>query len=299
MCVKEFYGYNCGHCSVPVLRQCPLSTSNPHYPVCKFPAERPIFTDDFCHPCSRVVWNMKVLKDEEEHRARHLRGECTCEVIFDGEDREKRLHTRGGKDKGKGKGKEQSRREQLQGFPVIGQGMYKQGMAMGEPGGYGSGGGGGKPGHDTQEYESMEHDMQMVKLDDDLACWEPAAQMAAYEYAGYYIEDGQSQGTYPEPSYTVALGSDQGGQLSMGEVGSGMRWYPQHQQYYHTPQIPRAAVYNAVEDAPKGPRAATLRVASLPIGRYDNAAHPDHVEALVVPTQPLVVSSDMMRSEST
>lgn len=40
------------------------------------------------------MWNAKVLKEEEMHREQHLAGECLCEVIFDGEDREKRLRPR-------------------------------------------------------------------------------------------------------------------------------------------------------------------------------------------------------------
>ncbi|TVY32663.1 hypothetical protein LSUB1_G006916 [Lachnellula subtilissima] len=101
MCVKEFLGYNCGHCSIPVLRPCPISQSNPTFPVCQYPAERPIFTNDFCHPCSRIIWNIKVLREEETHKERHMAGECLCEVIFEGEDREKRLRPRSGKGKDK------------------------------------------------------------------------------------------------------------------------------------------------------------------------------------------------------
>jgi hypothetical protein len=40
------------------------------------------------------MWNIKVLKDEEMHRDQHLAGECLCEVVFEGEDREKRLRPR-------------------------------------------------------------------------------------------------------------------------------------------------------------------------------------------------------------
>jgi len=89
MCVKQFSGYNCGHCSIPHLMLCPLAASNPFFPTCAYPAERPLFTDAYCHPCSRIVWNAKVLREEEEHRGRHLRGECLCEVKFEGEEREK------------------------------------------------------------------------------------------------------------------------------------------------------------------------------------------------------------------
>ena len=62
-----------------------------------------MFTNNFCHPCSRILWNIKVLKEEERHKEQHLAGECLCEVIFEGEDREKRLRPRSGGGKGKGK----------------------------------------------------------------------------------------------------------------------------------------------------------------------------------------------------
>ncbi|KAH7364533.1 hypothetical protein BKA65DRAFT_572955 [Rhexocercosporidium sp. MPI-PUGE-AT-0058] len=103
MCVKEFLGYNCGHCAIPYLRQCPISASNPTFPPCKYPAERPIFTNENCHPCSRVLWNAKVLADEEKHRKQHAAGDCDCPVIFDAADRERRLRHRSGKAKNKGK----------------------------------------------------------------------------------------------------------------------------------------------------------------------------------------------------
>ena len=86
MCVKEYVGYNCGHCSIPTLRRCPLSISNPMFPVCNWPAERAIHQQEFCHPCSRVVWNSRVLAEEEKHRQHHLDNECGCGVIFPGED---------------------------------------------------------------------------------------------------------------------------------------------------------------------------------------------------------------------
>jgi hypothetical protein len=119
-----------------------------------------------------------------------------------------------------------------------------------------------------------------------------------YEYVGYYIENGQARATDPEQSYAVALGGgghDPGGQLPMGEVGAGMKWYPQQQQYYQIPQLPSATVYpNVIGDTLRGPRAT-----SIPIGRYDEPGPTAHVEVPVVLRQALVVSSDMMRSEST
>ncbi|KAH8676643.1 hypothetical protein BGZ60DRAFT_261563 [Tricladium varicosporioides] len=87
MCIKQYLGYICGHCSIPELIRCPLTAQNSVYPPCHIPAERPIQTNENCHPCLRVLWNQKVLAEEEEHRQAHLRNECLCEVVFDGEDK--------------------------------------------------------------------------------------------------------------------------------------------------------------------------------------------------------------------
>ena len=287
MCVKDFYGYNCGHCSVPVLRQCPLSASNPHYPVCRFPAERPTITNELCHPCSRVVWNVKVLKEEEEHRILHLQGGCGCEVIFDGEERQKRCpSTRGNYT---GKGRENTKDGQQKDPEVTKYGTFEHEFSEAEGNGHGGGCG-------YEEHPYLQDSKNIVQVEDDIArgSWGPAAQMAAYEYVGYDIENGQPQNTHPGRSYAVALGCHEGGQLSMGEVGSGMKWYPnQQQQHHHFPQVRSAFPNNNTEGAPKGPRAA-----SLPIGRYDYPRPINHKKIPVVLTQPLVVSSDMVRSES-
>ncbi|KAH8814992.1 hypothetical protein F5884DRAFT_159341 [Xylogone sp. PMI_703] len=90
MCVKEFLGFICGHCSVPILKLCPIAAQHMIYPPCEWPAHRAIFVQEYCHPCSRVVWNQSVLQQEEEHRGRHQRKECFCEVIFDDIERKER-----------------------------------------------------------------------------------------------------------------------------------------------------------------------------------------------------------------
>ncbi|RFU36058.1 hypothetical protein B7463_g272, partial [Scytalidium lignicola] len=82
MCVKEFFGFICGHCSVPILKLCPIAAQHMIYPPCEWPAQRAIYVQEYCHPCSRVVWNQTILRQEEEHRARHQRKECSCNVIF-------------------------------------------------------------------------------------------------------------------------------------------------------------------------------------------------------------------------
>lgn len=90
MCIKEFLGFTCGHCSVPVLRLCPLAAQHSVYPPCEWPAQHVIFVQEYCHPCSRVAWNQAILQQEEEHRARHRRRECPCGVIFDESERKQK-----------------------------------------------------------------------------------------------------------------------------------------------------------------------------------------------------------------
>lgn len=93
MCVKEFIGFNCGHCALPTLRACPIASQSPHFPYCRFPAERPITVPENCPSCARVVWNQRTLANEESHREMHYRlgwEECVfegerggCETRFD------------------------------------------------------------------------------------------------------------------------------------------------------------------------------------------------------------------------
>ncbi|KFZ18797.1 hypothetical protein V502_03947 [Pseudogymnoascus sp. VKM F-4520 (FW-2644)] len=84
MCVKEFIGFNCGHCALPTLRACPIASQSPHFPYCRFPAERPITVPENCPSCARVVWNQRTLANEESHREMHYRlGREEC--VFEGE----------------------------------------------------------------------------------------------------------------------------------------------------------------------------------------------------------------------
>ncbi|OBT67519.1 hypothetical protein VE03_03775 [Pseudogymnoascus sp. 23342-1-I1] len=93
MCVKEFIGYNCGHCALPTLRGCPIASQSPHFPYCRYPAERPIPVPENCPSCARVVWNQRTLANEGSHREMHYRlgrEECvfdsekgSCETRFD------------------------------------------------------------------------------------------------------------------------------------------------------------------------------------------------------------------------
>ncbi|KAM3065978.1 hypothetical protein ACMFMG_009800 [Clarireedia jacksonii] len=90
MCIWEYLAHKCGHCSPPILIECPLTASNSNFPRCEFVAERPIDSKGYCHACARIVWNRQVLEDEEVHRQQHENGECQCEVVFTQEERERR-----------------------------------------------------------------------------------------------------------------------------------------------------------------------------------------------------------------
>ncbi|TGO08523.1 hypothetical protein BTUL_0204g00020 [Botrytis tulipae] len=96
MCFKSFWGYTCGHCSLPCITKCPTTAQNENFPPCSIPALQTIPANQFCHACMRVSWNMSVISEENAHRERHERGECKCEVIFDRAERERRERERGG-----------------------------------------------------------------------------------------------------------------------------------------------------------------------------------------------------------
>lgn len=53
---------------------CLVTASNPTFPACKFPDERPIYTKENCHSYDKVLWNVEVLQKEEELR----RLVCSC-----------------------------------------------------------------------------------------------------------------------------------------------------------------------------------------------------------------------------
>lgn len=56
-----------------------------------------------CHPCSRVLWNLEVLRQEEEHRQKHIEGTCECNVVFRGVAEERARREAEKAEKGKGK----------------------------------------------------------------------------------------------------------------------------------------------------------------------------------------------------
>ncbi|KAA8570374.1 hypothetical protein EYC84_002666 [Monilinia fructicola] len=94
MCFKTFYGFTCGHTSACFLVKCPLTLQNDVFPPCSIPGTHQIFANQFCHGCMRCVWNKEVIIEEEAHRGRHERDECHCEIIFDRDERERRVRER-------------------------------------------------------------------------------------------------------------------------------------------------------------------------------------------------------------
>jgi hypothetical protein len=262
------------------------------------PAERPIFTNEFCHPCSRVVWNAKVLKEEEEHRARHLNGDCLCEVIFEGEDREKRLRPRGRK--GRGKGKDDTEQGEAHDTYHDGGGQDAGGpsknsaggqaggytghltegdcgdhaLAVVEPGGHGGHGEIAEERRDSEEHVGV----QVVQVDVQVKGGDEEVNPHQYEYAGYYFGNGgQSQGsqaTSPEaPSYSLYSQN----QLVIGQEGAGMKFYP-YENYSVEPQTN----YRRIPDR----RGTSLPPYVRQVQSLNNSES----------DQPAVVSSDMMSS---
>ncbi|KAI5918280.1 hypothetical protein F4810DRAFT_597725 [Camillea tinctor] len=82
MCFVEFIGYTCGHTSVPLNRECPMTTHLHSNPCCPAPAMRPFLASEMCPPCARIIHGRWVQILEMEHRFMHERGSCGCEVRF-------------------------------------------------------------------------------------------------------------------------------------------------------------------------------------------------------------------------
>lgn len=267
MCIKEFLGYNCGHCSVPLLRRCPLSSSNPVYPPCKYPAERPTFTNEYCHPCARVVWNAKVLKDEEEHRQSHMRGGCSCEVVFPGEEREKK-RSRGGKGKAKA---------------IIDGRNYMW--------------------PDIEEFSGIE--ISTVAPNQTLTRQDMDIRTKLVEYVGYCIRPDQIQLRHPSQTLAATTdGYDLKEQLVMGQMGAGMKWYP-YSSSPPTLRMPRHKAPRAPK-AMSEPAAGCHDPGPSESGSSDPGLSPSGQKSVEEFTgnqeeqqqQPLVVSSDMARPVS-
>lgn len=319
MCVKQFFGYSCGHCSIPTLIQCPLASSNPLFPTCGFPAERPIFTGMYCHPCFRVVWNFRVLKEEEEHRERHMKGECFCEVRFEGEDRDRHLRARAANMAVEGMSQGQGyvlhgAQATAPNISMMGQGFPQHhwqqqvpcsendfvgffqhdGIRMADPNrSYVQHEGIRMPDHNQSHFQNegirmTDHNQSYVKQE-GIRMTDP--NQSYFQHEGIRM-------TEPNTSYAIAAGlHNPEGQLMMGEAGSGMRWHtyppaPQPSRPRHKPQRgqkaagARAARHSNPIPSEPGPSARDAEPAAGPAG--------GEVEIM----QPMVVSSTIIEERS-
>ncbi|TAQ89727.1 hypothetical protein B7494_g1954 [Chlorociboria aeruginascens] len=181
-----------------MLIKCPLALSNDNFPQCAFPAERAIPINEYCHGCNRITWNWEVLKEEEEHRQRHLKGQCDCTIIFDGEIRDrkefkpptepKERHLRPRPSKGKGRDRDFGLGE----YAGFGGGRHN-GSAVGQR----SSGVGGKGPGSLKSAASSFHQWQGVSAD--------------YDEDGY--SDGPNQHVHVEEAARSAINSPQNNYL--------------------------------------------------------------------------------------
>ena len=209
-----------------------------------------------------------MLKEEEEHKERHLRGVCFCEVVFDGEEREKRQRSR--VEKGKAK--------------AVKTGDVGQG-------------GGSSGDHTVDEEQTVINVYGSAEAGPSYPQqgWESELQAAAYEYVRYPIGRGQVQVTASEqasahvqPQYTAW-----GGKLSAGQDGAGMKWYPQE----HLPLLPPLPLH--LRDNPvRTPPRYVPKARSEPTEKGSDETLVE-LEISEASRQPMVISSDMARPEST
>jgi hypothetical protein len=262
---------------------------------------------------------MEVLRKEEEHRQLHKRGECQCEVIFDTEERERRLRPRGAKRKGKGKELAHIEYEAQRG-----------------------GEGGGDKGYTTEENVGAPPDIFEAGPSRPQHNWGPETQMATYQYAGYQVTGGSGQMDLGLEQSGVFSGGGNGqialfptmqqhgspvgdgirrmdldqvaaghgfpvggfvpreylwdGQMEMGQPGAGMKWYPQQEQA-NMPTLPDLYSNPATRVFDKMPR-EWQRAKSEPAEHIDHTVSPaltfSKPVAATEPEQPVVVSSDMV-----
>jgi len=191
-----------------------------------------------------------------------MNGECGCEVVFDGEVREKKVRARGGKGNGKGKARVLENEHSSQ---AAVEGDEKQKPAQ----------------------SGIEEPAQMA-ITEDTASTRGTLQNQTEEYLGYYYSS-------QDQMFTTSSGTSNGysGQLMINSPGAGMRFYPAETLHFQstTLSVPRAlkVQYTASE--------ADKESLSLEPGE---AEHDRDVEVQGNDLlQPLVVSSDMARPELT
>jgi len=205
-----------------------------------------------------------VLKEEEEHKERHRTGYCACEVVFDADERERRLRPRGKN----GKGREKREFIRAQG----------QVRCRAEHGGL----------RELEEHKDrgMESHGQEG--------WEQRGEAVEYEYIGYrvgqsdvqyrhYVEQG-----YPHVVQGIHDQQHLGGraQLTAGQPGVGMRWHPEGVSL--TSMLPKKG-FEVVMPFNKDSKAVVEVSKEGTSGSVSEHGH----KSPEIPQQPMVVSSDM------
>lgn len=196
-----------------------------------------------CHGCTRIVWNANVLNEEAQHRGRHERGECHCEVIFDTEERERRRRPRGGKDKEKDK--DLTPRTGLMSHSVAQHADVVAGLIMpyqpplnaarslpkglrNHGHGYGNSGAAGNNRPDVSSFNAQSNPYPFDEPIDQ------EAKLSAWRYLGYDAGKGNSHVDiahveagygFPEGGF-IPQNMLWEGQLSIGQYGAGMKFYP-------------------------------------------------------------------------
>jgi hypothetical protein len=212
-----------------------------------------------------VVWNINVLKNEEEHRGRHLRRECMCEVRFEGEDGEKVM------------------REGHTNARVEGTSQAQNSVQ-----------------HTVQE-NSAAHvqiigDASQVPV---LQQWQNYGPVPNSIYLGFQPPQEDIQTTDPNQSYAIAVGANNPqSQLMMGEFGSGMKWYPN--LLTEVPQDSRPCYksfrgYKSVVTGAARDSKLALNLARLELGSSTQDAGASESRPAggdTDPQQPMVVSSN-------
>lgn len=217
------------------------------------------------------------MKEEEEHRAKHLQGDCGCEVVFEGEDKEKRARTR------PSKGKEKQK--------AIADGFAYEGE-------YSLGGGGGVASGASWHFLNEESGQDAVRAEATSARqdWDPQAQMAAYDYVGYDIG---SQSDFPladpEQSFATPVGGYHAGtgQLMGGQFGAGMRWYSQDIPVFH----PAASSCVYKSESPCQSKPLGRKAASVSTQRHSGPAIVNPIPR--ISAQHAIVNNGMVRPNST
>lgn len=245
-----------------------------------------------------------MLKEEEEHRERHMKGECFCEVRFEGEDRDRHLRARAANMAVEGMSQGQGyvlhgAQATAPNISMMGQGFpqhhWQQQVPFSENDfvGFFQHDGIRMPDHNQSHFQNegirmTDHNQSYVKQE-GIRMTDP--NQSHFQPEGIRMTD-------PNTSYAIAAGlHNPEGQLMMGEAGSGMRWHT----YPPAPQPSRPR-----HKTQRGQKAAGARAArhSNPIPSEPGPSARDAEPAVTGPAeeveimQPMVVSSTIIEENS-